>query len=157
MTERDIAVFLHLIGVILLVGNVTVTSVWKVFADRTGDALTIAFAQRMVTITDFSLTLAGIVLTVAGGYWAALAVGLDVFGAPWLVWAQALFVASGLVWLGVLVPIQIWQGRTASAFVAGQPIPEAYRAAARRWLVWGIAATIPLAGSLWLMIAKPYW
>ena len=48
--------FLHVLGVILLVGNVTVTAVWKVFADRTHNAVVVAFGQRLVTITDWFLT-----------------------------------------------------------------------------------------------------
>ena len=44
--------FLHVLGAIILVGNVTVTAVGKVFADRTHDARVVAFGQRLVTITD---------------------------------------------------------------------------------------------------------
>jgi uncharacterized membrane protein len=36
---------LHIIGVVILVGNVTITAFWKVFADRTGNAQLIAHAQ----------------------------------------------------------------------------------------------------------------
>jgi uncharacterized membrane protein len=157
MPERDVAVFLHVLGIILLIGNVTATSVWKVFADRTGDPATIAFAQRLVTLTDFGLTSTGIALTIVGGYWAALATGVSLWETPWLLWGQALFVVSGLVWLGVLVPIQIWQAKAVKAFTPGAPVPEAYRAASRRWLAWGVVATVPLAAALWLMVAKPYF
>jgi hypothetical protein len=64
--------FLHVLGAIILVGNVTVTAVGKVFADRTHDARVVAFGQRLVTITDWSLTAGGIALLVLGGYGAAL-------------------------------------------------------------------------------------
>lgn len=43
---------LHLLGVILFVGNIIVTGWWKVMADRTGNPAIIAFAQRQVTLTD---------------------------------------------------------------------------------------------------------
>ena len=153
--ERDVAVFLHLTGVVLLIGNVTVTSVWKVFADRTGDARLVAFAQRMVTITDFSLTLAGVVLLVVGGYWAAVWLGLPLFESPWLIWSQVLFAVSGAMWLGVLVPIQVRQARATRSFDLSAPLPAAYKADSMRWIWWGVAATVPLVAALWLMIAKP--
>lgn len=145
----------HLLGVIILLGNVTVTAVWKVFADRTGDAVVVAFAQRLVTLTDFSLTMSGITLVIGGGYGMALVAGINPFAPGWLVWGQLLFVLSGLIWLGILVPLQIRQARAARAFVPEAPVPEPYRRDARRWIVWGIIATLPLFAAVWVMTAKP--
>ena len=102
--------FVHVLGVVLLVGNVTVTSVWKVFADRTGEPRTIAFAQRLVTGTDWAFTGSGIVLMIGGGYGMALGAGFALTGAGWLLWSQVMTVVSGLLWLGVLLPIQVKDG-----------------------------------------------
>jgi uncharacterized membrane protein len=55
----DVLRLLHLLGVVLLLGNVTVTSDWKLYADRTRDPVVIAFAQRLVTITDWFFTFWG--------------------------------------------------------------------------------------------------
>lgn len=147
--------FLHVLGAIILVGNVTVTAVWKVFADRTHDARVVAFGQRLVTITDWTLTASGIVLIVIGGYGAALVGRMNVFGAPWLVWGQILFALSGLIWACILVPAQIRQAREARQFAKGGEIPDSYRRDAKRWLVWGIVATVPLVAAVWLMVVKP--
>lgn len=146
--------FLHLLGTVMLVGNVTVTSVWKVFADRTRSPLVLRFAQRLVTYTDWAFTGGGILLIVGGGYAMAWNTGLSLT-APWLLWGQGLFVASGLVWLFVLVPIQIRQARIADQFGHDSAIPEIYWKLGRRWLVWGIVATIPLVAAVFVMVAKP--
>ena len=53
--------FMHLLGVVLLLGNVTASAVWKVFANRTGNAVVVAFSQKLVSYTDWSLTLGGVV------------------------------------------------------------------------------------------------
>jgi uncharacterized membrane protein len=145
---------LHIIGTVLLIGNVTVTAFWKVMADRTGDAKAIAYAQYLVTVTDWMFTGAGIVLTIGGGYGAALVGGYDLFADPWLVWSQILFFASGALWLFLLVPLQIRQAKAARAFAEGGTIPESYRRDARAWLVWGIVATVPLIAALTLMVFK---
>lgn len=145
--------FLHLLGVVLLVGNVTASAVWKVFANRTGDPPTIAFAQRLVTITDWSLTLSGIVLIMLGGYGMVFAAKLDV-RAGWLVWGQLLFLASGLVWAAVLLPIQVTQARMARSFRPGSAIDPAYWRLSRLWLIWGVAATIPLVAATFVMVVK---
>nr|WP_310522723.1 DUF2269 domain-containing protein [Polymorphobacter sp.] len=152
----EIFKFLHITGIVMLMGNITATAMWKLFADRTGDARIIAFAQRLVTITDWSLTFWGIVLTIIGGYGALWVAGIDPFGERWLVWSQMLFVIAGLIWLGLLVPIQIRQARVAKSFAAGGAVPEGYRRDSRRWIVWGLVGTVPLVAATWLMVAKPF-
>lgn len=147
--------FIHVLGAVILVGNVTVTAVWKVFADRTHDAKVVAFGQRLVTITDWSLTVGGIVLIIVGGYGAAFVGRVNLFEARWLLWSQILFAVSGIMWAGILIPAQIRQARMARAFASGGEIPAAYRRDARLWLWWGIIATIPLVIALWLMVVKP--
>ncbi|MBC7521476.1 MAG: DUF2269 domain-containing protein [Sandarakinorhabdus sp.] len=154
-TLYDILKFLHITGIVMLMGNITATAIWKFFADRTGDARIIAFAQKLVTYTDWSLTFWGVILTIGGGYGAAWAAGLGPFDAGWLVWSQVMFTAAGIIWLGLLVPIQIRQARAARLFADGGEIPESYRRDSRRWIAWGLIATVPLVAAVWLMVAKP--
>ena len=146
---------LHIIGVILLVGNVTVSAVWKVFADRNGQAAVVAYAQRLITITDWSLTLSGIVLIMIGGYGASYASGQNPFRADWLILGQVLFGISGAIWVFILIPLQIRLARSARRFAAAGGIPEAYWQDSRRWLFWGIVATIPLVGTVYVMVVRP--
>lgn len=151
----EIAKTVHVIGVILLVGNVSATAIWKLFADRTGDPKIIAFSQKLVTYTDLSLTLWGIILIVAGGYAAALIGGLDLIGPGWLLYGQLLFVVSGALWLGILLPLQIRQARAAKRFAETGEVPEQYWRDCRSWIIWGLIATVPLVAGIWVMIAKP--
>jgi uncharacterized membrane protein len=146
---------LHILGVVLLVGNVTVSAVWKVFADRTRNAPIIAHAQHLVTITDWSLTLSGIVLTMIGGYGVAYASGQHPFGTYWLILGQILFAVSGTIWLLILVPIQIRQAHSARQFHSAGAVPGQYWKDSRRWLFWGVVATIPLVAAMYVMVAKP--
>jgi len=154
MTGYEIFKMIHLLGIILLVGNVTVTACWKFFADRTGDPRIIAFSQRLVTITDWSFTGWGIGLTIIGGYGAGYLADMDPIRTGWIVKAEVGFVASGLIWLGILLPIQIRQARQARAFREGEPIPASYFQATRRWLAWGVLATVPLVAAIYYMVFK---
>ena len=151
----DLLKAVHLAGVVVLIGNVTVTAFWKVFADRTGDPRLIAHAQHMVSVTDWTFTLSGIALIYGGGFGAAWVAGMNPFSPGWLLWGQALFALSGVIWLGILVPVQIRQAQLARGFANGGSIPEAYRHDGRRWLFWGIVATLPLTAAVWVMVAKP--
>ncbi|WP_299437829.1 DUF2269 family protein [uncultured Rhodospira sp.] len=146
---------IHLVGVVLFVGNVTVTAVWKVFADRTHHPATIAFAQRLVTYTDWVFTFGGVVLVLVSGIALMILGGWWTAGAAWLWWGIGLFVVAGLMWLVVLIPIQIRQARMALRFEQDGEVPPAYRRLALRWLWVGIVATGLAAVNLYLMIAKP--
>lgn len=151
----EILKFIHILGVVLLVGNVTITAFWKVIADRTGDVQVVAFAQHLVILCDWVFTLAGIVMIVAGGYGMAIIAALPVFEKTWLILGQLLFIVSGVIWLFVLIPLQIRQGRQARLSSKSGSFPDFYWREARLWLIWGIIATIPLVGAIYVMVAKP--
>ncbi|WP_164155392.1 DUF2269 family protein [Sandarakinorhabdus rubra] len=146
--------FVHLTGVVMLLGNITVTAIWKFFADRDGRPQVLGFAQKLITYTDWSMTVWGVVLTMAGGYGLALAGQYDLTHG-WLLWSQLCFVAAGLIWMGLIVPIQIRSARLAHGFAAGTPVPEEYKLLSRKWIFWGLVSTVPLLAALWLMIARP--
>jgi uncharacterized membrane protein len=150
----DIFKLLHLLGVVLLLGNVTVTSIWKLYADATRDPKVIAFAQRLVTITDWFFTVWGVLLLVAGGYGAAWLGGMDPLRDAWLLWAEGLFVLAGVIWLGVLVPIQLRQARMARGFAGLDSVPPAYFRLGRLWILWGLVATVPLVAAMWVMLRR---
>ena len=146
--------FIHLLGVVILVGNVTVTAVWKVFADRTRSATTVAFAQQLVTGTDWAFTVGGIVLLMVGGYGMAASAQISLTSARWLVWGQALFFFYGAIWLLILVPIQVAQAKLMREFGGTDAVPDAYWRMGNAWLWWGIVATIPLIAAMFLMVTK---
>lgn len=144
----------HLLGVIVFLGNIVVTAMWKTLADRTRDSRVIAYAQRLVTLTDCVFTVGGVGLILVGAYGMAYVASLDL-GQSWLVWGQSLLLVSALIWALVLVPTQIAQARQARAFADGGAIPDSYWRRGRRWMIWGILATlIPLA-NLYVMVFKP--
>ncbi|MEM7006122.1 MAG: DUF2269 domain-containing protein [Pseudomonadota bacterium] len=150
----EVAKFLHVTGVAMLMGNITVTAIWKFFADRDGRPEVLGFAQKLVTYTDWSMTVWGVVLIMGGGYFMAVAGGFEL-GEGWLLWSQIMFVTAGLIWLFLIVPIQIKQARLAKAF-SGEDVGEEYHALSRRWLFWGLISTVPLVIATWLMVAKPF-
>ena len=146
---------IHVLGVVLFLGNIIVTGVWKALADRTGDPRTIAYAQRLVTLTDWIFTAGGVVLILIGGYSMVLTAGLDPLRLRWLVWGQGLFIASGVIWVTILIPIQIAQAREARGFAQGGVIPARYWRLSRLWFIWGTIATLLPLANLYFMVMKP--
>lgn len=145
----------HILGVVLFLGNIIVTGVWKVLADRTNDPRTIAYAQNLVTLTDWIFTAGGVVLILIGAYGMVWVAGLNPLGAAWLIWGQSLLIASGIIWAVILIPTQIAQAREARAFANGGAIPESYWRHGRRWAIWGTIATLLPLANLYFMVVKP--
>lgn len=58
----------HVLGIVIFLGNIIVTGVWKYRADATSRPEVIAFAQRLVTLTDWIFTFGGVILILIGGF-----------------------------------------------------------------------------------------
>jgi len=153
--SREAWLFLHVLGVILFLGNIVVTAMWKVLADRTKSPPVIAYAQRLVTITDVTFTTTGVILIIVAGQVLAGDYGGVFSGPSWLTWGWSLFIAAGVVWLAVLVPIEVQQERLARRFRDGGEIPERYWRLSRLWAVSGGLATVLPLVTLYLMVFKP--
>lgn len=135
---------LHIVGVVLFLGNIIITGWWKNMADRTKNPQVIAFAQRQVTVTDWLFTAGGsTILTIAGVLnihtsWS--------YSMKWLQWGIGLFFLSAVIWVVVLIPTQIKQAKMAAIFDESGVITEEYWKLCRRWNIWGgLAVIIPMS------------
>lgn len=82
--------FIHLLGAVLFLGNIIVTAVWKSLADRTRNPVIIAFACRLVNVTDLAFTAFGAALVVIGGVGLFHAGGISLSDSPHLtIWHQS--------------------------------------------------------------------
>lgn len=145
---------IHLLGVTIFLGNIIVTAVWKVLADRTRAPAIVAYAQRLVTITDFVFTGLGAALIIISGRMMSAKFG-QIDDVLWLSWGWWLFIASGLIWLLILIPTQIKQAKLAKVFSTQTTIPENYWVLSKYWAVFGMIATMLPFANLYFMVFKP--
>lgn len=146
--------FIHIFGVVLFVGNIIVTALWKTRADRSGDLATVAFAQRTVVLADWAFTLPGAILVAIGGYAMAFTRPWPLHGLPWLEWGQGLFWVSLLIWVFILRPTQ---GRLVAVSEAARrsgKLPPEFARLSKRWAMWGGIATLLPVIVLFLMVTK---
>ena len=143
-----------MLGVVLFLGNLIVTAVWKVLADRTRQVDVIAYAQRLVAVTDIAFTAPGAILIAVSGGVLAGDVG-GVTGPGWLTTGLVLFALSGVIWLTILVPTQVRQTRLARRFKQEATVPDQYWRLALLWYVFGSIATVLPLANVFIMTVKP--
>jgi len=146
---------LHIVGVILFLGNIIITGWWKIMANRTKKPEVIAFAQRQVTLTDFVFTAGGSTLLFTAGIANIIIYDINIMTTPWILWGLGLFTLSGIIWALILIPIQIKQAREAKQFTSQTIIPPDYWKREMKWYIYGIIAIILPLISAALMVIKP--
>lgn len=147
---------LHVLGAVLILGNVIVTGYWNFKAVRSRDPRVVAFGAREVIATDVLFTFGGGALLSVTGFLLAAAYGLDPWKTPWITWGFALLVLSTLLWLTVLLPCQSLMVRLSrEANDDDAPLPPAFYRAFWWWSVVGWSATGLLVAALALMVLKP--
>lgn len=147
---------IHVLAVVLFLGNIVTGVFWKAHADRTGDPRIISHALRGIIRSDRWFTVPGVFVIVLAGFGAAGVGGVPILRTGWILWSLVLFTISGAAFMARLVPLQRRLEAVASAGARGGEWDRAlYARLSRSWGWWGALATAtPLAATV-LMILKP--
>jgi uncharacterized membrane protein len=136
----------HVLGAVLLLGNVIVTGVWAALGMRARDVVAHQAVARAVIITDWCFTVPGGALLVVSGMAMAHLGRLPLLETPFVrTGLIALSLSTGL-WLGVLIPLQVRWERATDRHEAERLF--------RWWSVVGWSATVPLLIGLWGMASR---
>ena len=147
---------LHVLAVVLFLGNIVTGLFWHSHAARTRDPKLLAHAMNGIIRSDQVFTVPAVIGIIVTGVWAAIDAGLPLLRTGWNGWTLALFAVSGIVFMARVAPLQRQLQEMAESGSRSNTFEyPAYRAIAVRWEVWGsIALVTPLAG-LVLMVLKP--
>jgi len=140
--------WLHIVGAVLLIGNVVVTGFWATFLYRERPALAFRPVARAIMVADLVFTLGGGALLTISGILLIRERGYPVLGTPWLLRGIGALALSTLLWVVCLLPDQY---RLERVDTGNQ---RALRRLFLRWSVVGWAATLVLFYGLWCMVTK---
>lgn len=147
---------LHVLAVMLFLGNIITGLFWKAHADRTGDPRIIAHTIDGIIRTDRWFTIPGVLLIVGFGFAAAIVGQIPILGTPWVWQSIVLFTVSGLAFGFQVAPLQRRLLTIATGAAAGEAWDiDLYRRLSRRWELWGIVATVTPLTAFGLMVFKP--
>lgn len=146
----------HIVAVIMFLGNITTGLLWKAHADSTRDPVIIAHVVRGIVRSDRWFTVPGVLLIVLAGVAAAIVGRLPILGTGWILWSIILFTISGLAFGFRVAPLQQRLIAMAEAAVATRPLDwPGYRRLSRQWELWGLVALLTPLLALFLMVLKP--
>ena len=147
---------IHVLSVVLFLGNIVTGLFWKAHADRTGDPRMQAHALAGIIRSDAWFTMPAVVAIIASGVALAMMAGLPLLGTGWIAASLAAFGLSGVLFAAILAPLQRRLLNEAQGAGAGALWPSpAFRRLSLIWEVVGaIAIALPLA-ALALMVFKP--
>jgi uncharacterized membrane protein len=146
----------HVVAVVLFLGNITTGLFWKAHADRTKDPRIIAHTVLGIIRSDRWFTIPGVILIIAAGIGTAMVGGLPIIGTKWILWSLVLFAISGIVFMWQVVPLQRRLHELMSRATDGAvPDWELYHRLSRRWELWGGVALLTPVAALILMVLKP--
>ncbi len=147
--SMEILKFLHILGVVLMVGNVITTGLWAHWASKSDEESLRKFASISILKADLFLTFTGGGLILVSGFAMAGINGLTFQENPWLVQGIVALAVSTIVWLLVLLPDQ-FRMKTCAESGDSAGFIKAYR----RWSLLGWLATIPLVYGIWVMVVR---
>ena len=145
----------HVLAVIMFVGNITVGIFWKTIADATHDPRIMAHTLRGIMQADRWFTIPGIILLVIAGVSTAMVAHLPILGTGWILWSLVLFIIAGLAFGPVARAQRQMEALARTAAEGGTFDGARYAAVSQTWNVAGMIALIGPLIAVILMVAKP--
>jgi uncharacterized membrane protein len=148
-----ILVLIHVIAVIIFLGNITIAPFWKANAEKKKDRLIVLNAWEGIIRADKLFTMPGVVLLLIFGVGGALHGGFNLISNGWIFWSIILYIISSAIFMVKVVPIQ-----KKIVALAGDKADfswDVYYKLTKQWNVWGSIATIAPWIAVILMVIKP--
>ena len=140
---------IHVAGVVLFLGNITVGVFWKGYADRTRNPVIMAHTMDAIIRADRLFTIPGIVILLIGGFGAAGVGDIPILSTGWILWSLIALILAGVAF----APLSRVQRQLSAAAKAGNM--QEYERLSSGWNLWGFIALLLPVIAFVFMILKP--
>ena len=147
------SVLIHVIAVIIFLGNITITPFWKLHAEKIKDRLHILNIWEGIIRSDRFFTMPGMIILLIFGIGAAAHLKVNFIDTGWIFWSIIMYIISGASFMVKMVPIQ--KKIVALAKDEARFGWDEYRKLTKQWDIWGSLATITPWIAVILMVLKP--
>lgn len=146
---------IHLIAVVLFLGNIITGLFWMRIAVKTKDLNIISFTMNGIIKADRYFTIPGVIVITAGGILAASYGHFPIWKTGWIFWSIIMFSISGLAFAFKVAPLQklIYQ-LTSNKKLTTDFNWEHFRKLYMQWDIWGLIALLTPLAAFVMMILK---
>jgi len=146
---------LHIVAVIIFLGNVFTGLFWMHIAVKTQDLKIIAHTIKGVIKSDRIFTMPGVIFITTFGFIAAIYGRLPLLGTGWILWSIILFSISGISFAIKVAPLQ----KKILEMALRQENSNDFnwidfKTLYLKWELWGAFALITPLGALVMMTLK---
>ena len=146
---------LHIIAVILFLGNITTGLFWMRYAVKTKDLKIISHSINGVIKSDRLFTIPGVIFIVTGGILSAVYGHFPILKTGWIFYSLILFSISGIAFGWKVAPLQ----KTISNMTLNKENTpdynwDAFNKKFKEWETWGLIALLAPAIALAMMVLK---
>ena len=154
MTQYFLLKSLHVLSVVLFLGNIITGVFWKLHGDG-GDLRARAVALEGIIRSDRWFTLPGVIAIIVTGVLLATTLHYPLLRTLWIVWALILFGLSGVMFQFFVAPLQKKMLANVRAGIDDNWNESEYRRLSRAWQLSGAVATLAPVIVVFLMVMKP--
>ncbi len=145
---------IHILGVILFLGNIIVGLFWMHIAVRTADTKILAHTLKGIITADMFFTIPGVIIVAATGFMTAGVGHYPIMRTGWIVWPMTLFVISGIAFMAKVGPLQ--KKMHVLVLSSESYDREQFRTLYRSWNIWGtVALLLPIAAAVMMVLKVP--
>jgi uncharacterized membrane protein len=146
---------LHIVAVIMFLGNIVTGLFWMRIAVKTKDLKIISHSINGVIKSDRIFTVPGVLLIIAGGFLGAIYAGYPIIRTGWIFYSLILFSISGISFGIKVAPLQ----KTIYKMTVNQENNAGYNwdlfnKKFKEWEAWGLIALITPFIALVMMVLK---
>ena len=148
---------IHILAVMIFLGNIITGLFWMSFAVKTKDLKIISHTMKGIIKADRYFTIPGVIFITVGGFMAAIYGHFPILRTGWVFWSLVLFSISGLAFAFKVAPLQkkiynLTMNRETSTDFNWINFRTLYL----EWDIWGLIALVsPLVAFVMMTLKIP--
>lgn len=146
---------IHLIAVMLFLGNIITGIFWMRFAVNSKEASIISHTMNSIIKLDKYFTIPAVIIITAFGILGAYYSSLSILKTGWILWSIILFSISGMLFSIKVAPLQktIYLMSSNSAIATKEGWMN-FKKQYLKWDTWGIISTLASLAAFVMMVLK---
>ena len=144
---------IHILAVVLFLGNIYTGLFWMNRANKTCNLSIINHTIKNIILSDKYFTVPGVVIILVGGFGGALQNHLPMLRLGWIFWPIVLFSISGIAFSWKVAPLQRKIYNMTSKGHDNFDWAQ-YQKLYKEWDIWGLVAIVTPVIALVMMVLK---